>query len=498
MPSKAKKKATETVDVPPAVVAMLSPDQLDLAPFNPRRTFREETIAELAGSILQHGVLQPIVVRELDGRFQVVCGARRTLAAIKAALTAIPAVIRDLTDQQAIEASLTENMVREDVEPMEEAHVIDGLAAFYDTDQALADRLGRSAAWVSRRRRLLGLIPALQESIEQHEFPLGWYEIACRLTEEDQAAVLGYVRVWPGGATPKRLRDYLTRTGVRLESAPFELDQPIGGRPACEGCPHNTASQADLFDADEPAMCRNRTCFDEKAAMFAERFAQENQLPLMQVNWSQRAYPEEHFDETIHKGLTRVVVGPGSQRGPVGQVLYVEVPEPRPEGEIDPEKLKRRAYLATCKRENWIRWQLLESLGRQVAVLGELDVTNALANLHYILWRVMRGGNISIQDKHRISRPEFLGLAQINGYDEKTPDPDSRKALLASLIWEACHEELACKDWAGQNREHQPDTAIQEAYTALGADYLHYRQLFEGQWAEKSEGKKAKEGEVDA
>ncbi len=451
-------------------ITNLNPALLDLAPYNPRRTTSEESLHELADSIRRQGLLQPVLVRPVDGKFEVVCGSRRTRAAIIAACETIPVIIRELSDQEAIEAALTENIQRKDVEPIEEVEAIEGLSAFYDTDQAIGERLGRNAEWVSRRRKLLGLSDSLKESLRAKEFALGWYELASRLPHGDQVRVLELTRGWGGPDTPAKLRSYLKREAKPLAEARFDTTVPMGERPACTGCPRNTASQADLFGADEPALCQNRTCFDEKAAMFAQRFSEEQSLPLMEVHWDKPSVREEHYRPEDHQGYSKVVVGPGSRTGEVGEIRYVKLPQASPDGEPDPKDEARRAYLADCKKENFTRAELLETIARQVATLGEIDVENAFDGLHYIMFRATVPKGTSIRDSRRVERDDFMKLAGVQDIEQAgfQREPETRKSLLAFLIWRACHEELAQKDWPYQGDPVKPDLAIQEAYKALG------------------------------
>jgi len=101
--------------------------QLRTSPLQPRRTFDEAAIAELAGSVAEKGVLQPIVVRPVDGGFEVVAGERRYRAAQRAGLSTIPAVVRKLNDQETLEIAIIENLQREDLNAVEETEAVLGL-----------------------------------------------------------------------------------------------------------------------------------------------------------------------------------------------------------------------------------------------------------------------------------------------------------------------------------------------------------------------------------
>src|SRR6266568_2642898 len=120
-------------------------DRLDSNPRQPRETFDEDTLQELAASIEAVGVLQPIVVRPLDDRFQIIMGERRVRAARLVNLTTIPAVVRLTEEDSLLRDALIENIHREDLNPLEEAAAYEQLLADFDvTHEELATRLGRS------------------------------------------------------------------------------------------------------------------------------------------------------------------------------------------------------------------------------------------------------------------------------------------------------------------------------------------------------------------
>ena len=102
-------------------IVYLDIKSIDANPNNPRKAFAEDALKELSESIKELGVLQPITVRPLDGGYQVVCGERRWRAANLAGLTEIPAIVRELNDEEAMDIAITENLQRNDVSPFEEA-----------------------------------------------------------------------------------------------------------------------------------------------------------------------------------------------------------------------------------------------------------------------------------------------------------------------------------------------------------------------------------------
>ena len=142
-------------------------------PFQPRRHFPEETLKELADSILSSGVLQPILVRRVDGKYQLIAGERRLRAAKLAGLESVPAVIRDLGDREALELAVTENVMREDLNPIEVAHAYDSLQRFQLSHDDIAGRIGVKRSTVTNSLRLLRLPEQVQEMVTNREVSAG-------------------------------------------------------------------------------------------------------------------------------------------------------------------------------------------------------------------------------------------------------------------------------------------------------------------------------------
>ncbi|MGH9198103.1 MAG: ParB/RepB/Spo0J family partition protein, partial [Acidimicrobiia bacterium] len=136
-------------------------------PLQPRQSMGEEELRDLVSSVRQHGVLQPIVVRPIRDRFEVVAGERRWRAAASAGLETIPAVVMSLTDQEALELALVENLQREDLNSMERARAYQRLSGDFGlTQEQIADRVGKSQPSVANAIRLLNLPPEIQTALE--------------------------------------------------------------------------------------------------------------------------------------------------------------------------------------------------------------------------------------------------------------------------------------------------------------------------------------------
>jgi ParB family chromosome partitioning protein len=150
-------------------------DQIDRNPFQTRSHVNEEQLAELAASISSNGVVQPILVRPLaNGRFQLIAGERRWRASQLAQKPTIPAILRQVSDEQAMEITIVENLQRADLNPMEQARAFERLSReFHMTQEQMAARTGKDRATVANFLRLLRLPASVQARVESGELSFG-------------------------------------------------------------------------------------------------------------------------------------------------------------------------------------------------------------------------------------------------------------------------------------------------------------------------------------
>lgn len=158
-------------------------DLIDSNPYQTRRRINEDALQELAESIRISGVVQPVVVRpQPGGRFQLVAGERRWLASKLAGKNAVPAVIREISNEQAMEITIIENLQREDLNPMEQARAFERLSREFGlTQEEIATRTGKDRASIANFIRLLKLPVDIQEFLETGELTLGHGKALCAL-----------------------------------------------------------------------------------------------------------------------------------------------------------------------------------------------------------------------------------------------------------------------------------------------------------------------------
>lgn len=194
--------------------------EIDTNPYQPRTDFNEVALQELVASVLEHGILQPIIVRIHDSRYQLVSGERRFHAARRAGLSAIPAVIRAYDDRTMAEIAIVENVQREDISPLEAAEAYKRLMdEFGLTQEQVALRVGKSRPTIANTLRLLRLPQNIRESLARGDITEGharsllsipdpeWRERVWRRIVEDNLSVRDTERLSRSSTAPSQGSD---------------------------------------------------------------------------------------------------------------------------------------------------------------------------------------------------------------------------------------------------------------------------------------------------
>ena len=225
-------------------------DQIDPNPFQPRRHFDPAEVSALADSLRQHGMLQPVIVRQVNDRYQLIAGERRLRAGIEAQLHEIPARVFDLDDQRVAELAMVENLQREDLNAIEKAIAFrDYLGHYGGTQEELANRLGLDRSTVSNLIRLLDLPEEVQHAVMTKKISQGHARALLGLPDHDSimACCLRVISdslnvrqtealVATGEPTPSKTR--VRKDAAEPESTPgggkaphvLELEQHLCGR----------------------------------------------------------------------------------------------------------------------------------------------------------------------------------------------------------------------------------------------------------------------------
>ncbi|MDR1252552.1 MAG: ParB/RepB/Spo0J family partition protein [Treponema sp.] len=227
-------------------VAQLSVDKLRPNPDQPRKNFDEAELQELADSIAEHGVIQPIIAADAgDGGYIIIAGERRTRAARLAGLSEVPVIIRDYTDQKRMEISLIENIQRTDLNPIEEAAAYKNLMDFSRLSQdEVAARVGKNRSTVANALRLLKLPGDMQKSIEEGAISPGHARALLSVTAPALREKL-YREILAGGLS---VRDAEKRA-TALNSDP--ADEAAGGNKDTTGGKENPGRPPEIGAMEE-------------------------------------------------------------------------------------------------------------------------------------------------------------------------------------------------------------------------------------------------------
>jgi len=186
-------------------------DLIEPSPYQPRTKFREEALDELARSIQASGIIQPIIVRPVGSRFQLITGERRWRAAQRAGLTKLSAIIRQVPDNLALEMTLVENIQREDLNAIEAARAFERLMEeFQLTQEIVAERTGKDRATVANAIRLLKLEPKIREWIEEGKLTAG-HGRALLAVVDSQLRMRYAQRAARGGLTVRQIERLASR-----------------------------------------------------------------------------------------------------------------------------------------------------------------------------------------------------------------------------------------------------------------------------------------------
>lgn len=255
-------------------------DALERNPEQPRKMFSEAELDELAMSISQQGLLQPILVRPLpgtDARYQIIAGERRWRASQRAGLEAIPVVVRDLTDREVLEVALVENMQREDLNPMEEAAAFQMLAEqFGYTQETIARAVSKSRSHVANTIRLLALPATVRHHIAEGRLSAGH---ARAIATSEQVEALAETIIERGLSV--REAERLSRGDVAVDPEASDPVASPGRAPASPAAKarHLIDLEADLSEA--LGLSVDLRDFGQKGGELRVRFSTAQQLDAL-------------------------------------------------------------------------------------------------------------------------------------------------------------------------------------------------------------------------
>lgn len=335
-----------TTNPPVAAIAQLAAQTLMLdtssitpSPTNPRKTFPEQSLQELAASMARDGQVQAILVRPISvdamlafnkahvgdegdrPQYEIVSGERRWRAATIAGIQ-VRAEIRELTDLQVVRIQIIENLHREEVHPLEEAEGYEYLlrhSAEQITIDQVADEVGKSKSYVYQRMKLAALCPEARKSFLEGKFDASTALLLARLPSPalQTKAIEDIEDMGDGDKTPsyRQIRAMLRdRYQLQLADAPFDIQDAklLAGCGACTACPKRTGNQPMLFqDVENPDVCTDPDCFAAKRHAHNERVIAEARKKGLQVIEGDEAKSVMPYPGWIngYSNITEVVFG---------------------------------------------------------------------------------------------------------------------------------------------------------------------------------------------
>jgi ParB family chromosome partitioning protein len=205
------------------------------SPLQPRKAFLSEQLQELVESIREHGIIQPLIVRKVDGKWELIAGERRWRAASQLGLKEAPVIVRQATDRDVLELALIENLQREDLNPIEEAHAYRRLAEEFSLRQEdIAQRVGKSRSVIANSLRLLDLHPQVQAYLAQARLSVGHAKVLLALQNQDEQLITAEMTIRQSATvrmTERLVATQLARQGLgrsgKMGARPTQGNSPI-------------------------------------------------------------------------------------------------------------------------------------------------------------------------------------------------------------------------------------------------------------------------------
>jgi len=432
---------------------------------NPRRRFNEDNLRELAESFQSQGILAPLLVRELEeSKYEVVAGARRLRAAKLAALDSVPVRVVALTDGQAIEAQVVENLQREDIHPLEEALGFRALLDLNDpayTLATIAARAGKSEAYVHGRIKLTELVPSVAEAFLADRIGVGHALLIAKLPAAQQQAAFAaaFRSMWTSDGNqqvliPVRELAAWIESNILLElaSAPFSKQDeslvPQAG--ACTNCSKRTGFNTLLFSDVRKDSCTDPVCFRAKLdAHVTQTLEAKPKLVQISSAWSSREgaplgrnrYVELEVKRAKPNGsaaklspaqkpcekMSEAIVMDGGKRGQIVKVCsdpncrvhHADRPSPQKQ---ERERAEERKRIEQEKLAITIRHRILAAVLAKVA--APLKKADLLQAAQYVLAHLSNGQVQTLAKRHKVEAEknnaslESLMAKRIASYDE--------------------------------------------------------------------------------
>lgn len=373
----------------------------DITPsaMNPRKTFDKDSLAELAENIKNQGLLQPITVRPVpeeasvkinkDGsttsfKYEIVCGERRFRACKMNGMEYILGIVREMSDEEAYDAMITENLQRRDVDPIEEAFAFSELMKRGGKTKDIAARFGKSERFVQDRVRLNGLIDELKAVVRCGKMPIRAAFLIAKFSEEDQKEFYedGSIGLHQGYEVDyEEVKSWVDDHFDILDNVPFLADKKEGWHdgkefPKCETCLCNTSNHGCLFyEMKDKAKCTKPDCKHKKAQAYVWKFIHEHDFLKKGEVWRTgkmvlfgAKVPSQFWDDDVkeaYKALVKKIDDEGYEMWYYEQTngkVYYDRDDERYKEELASGEAVEVLEVASFERLNVSAWRLMREV----------------------------------------------------------------------------------------------------------------------------------------
>lgn len=366
---------------------------------NPRKTFDKESLAELAENIKNQGLLQPITVRPVPGdaivkinsdgttseyKYEIVCGERRFRACKMNGMEYILGIVREMSDEEAYDAMITENLQRRDVDPIEEAFAFSELMKRGGKTKDIAARFGKSERFVQDRVRLNGLTDELKKVVREGRMPIRAAFLIAKFSEEDQKEFYedGSLGLHQGYEVDyDDVKNWVDDHFDILDNVPFLTDKKEGWHdgkefPKCETCLCNTSNHGCLFyEMKEKAKCTKPECKHKKAQAYVWKFIHEHDFLKKGEAWRTgkmvlfgAKVPSQYWDDDVkeaYKALVKKIDDEGYEMWYYEQTngkVYYDRDDERYKEELASGDAVEVLEIASFERLNVSAWRLMREV----------------------------------------------------------------------------------------------------------------------------------------
>lgn len=426
----------------------------------PRKTFKEESIKELADSMEANGLLLPIIIRPdgVTSFYEIVAGERRYRAAKLLEWETIPAIIKKVTDEEMLEIQVLENLQREDMSPLDEAAAFQSLLK-KETIDWLSSKIHKSKKYVLDRIKLNDLCMEAKLYLATGVLPLGHAVLLSKISEGDQEKILKGIITTPYNEAGEKdnslsycfktlsdLKSLISNTFTSFTSAPFSLSSSelIDGVPSCNDCEKRTCNQNLLFgDITKDDVCTDTVCFKNKLKAHVDEKVEEAKFKYVGVQTGESdAYCGSsikvkgqtlYYEDKKKEGYTPVVITKADnwRQKDLGKTVWVKMPEKE---EIEKAKVEKQSSGNSITWEQRQKQKFDTVIQPRIKVMAEYYNSKNFNTSRGFLWQLIFHYFKGLGDNELAAMLVELGALSLENTEFETIDNLEQEVIYEALM----------------------------------------------------------------